>query len=90
MTVPSLGAILAMKPAARALPAPGMFFATIVRLARDVAADVARQRAPVDVVAAAGRRADEQIDGLAGEGVGRGRGRRGEQEGGDQAGAEYC
>ena len=30
MAVPSLGAIELMKPAARALPAPGMFFATIV------------------------------------------------------------
>ena len=32
MTVPSLGAILAMKPAARALPAPGMFFGTMFGL----------------------------------------------------------
>ena len=30
MAVPSLGATVLMKPAARALPAPGMFFATIV------------------------------------------------------------
>jgi hypothetical protein len=29
IAVPSLGAIVLMKPAARALPAPGMFFATI-------------------------------------------------------------
>ena len=32
MTVPSLGAMLAMKPAARALPAPGMFFGTMLGL----------------------------------------------------------
>ena len=32
MTVPSLGATLAMKPAARALPAPGMFFGTMFGL----------------------------------------------------------
>jgi len=30
IAVPSLGAIVLMKPAARALPAPGMFFATMV------------------------------------------------------------
>jgi hypothetical protein len=28
IAVPSLGATVLMKPAARALPAPGMFFAT--------------------------------------------------------------
>jgi len=30
IAVPSLGATVLMKPAARALAAPGMFFATIV------------------------------------------------------------
>ena len=30
MTVPSLGATVLMKPAARALPAPGMFFTTML------------------------------------------------------------
>ena len=30
MAVPSLGASVLMKPAARALPAPGMFFDTMV------------------------------------------------------------
>ena len=37
-----------------------------VRLAGNVAAEMARHRARVDVVAAAGRRADDQVDGLAG------------------------
>ena len=90
MAVPSLGAIELMKPRR-----PGAARARHVlrddrRLAWNVAAHVARQRARIDVVAAAGRRPDEEIDVLAGEGVGRGRGRRGEQYGGDQAGAEYC
>ena len=64
--VPSLGAMAWMYCAALALPAPGMFFTTMVGLSGDVAAEMPRHRARVDVVAAAGRRADQKLDGLAG------------------------
>ena len=53
-----------------------------VRIARDVAPDVPRHHAPVDVVAAAGRRADQEVDRLAGEEILRGGG------GGDAGGGE--
>ena len=60
------------------------------RLAWNVAAHVARQCARIDVVAAAGRRPDEEIDILAGEEVGGDSRHRCEQRGRDQAGAERC
>ena len=46
-------------------PPPGMFWATIVGLAGHVFAQVARDDAPQDVRAAAGRGADQQADPLA-------------------------
>ena len=90
MAVPSLGAIELMKPAARALPAPGMFFATIVGWPGMWRPRWRASVARIDVVAAAGRCADEEIDILAGEGVRGGSRRRCEQCGRDHAGADCC
>ena len=49
------------------LPAPGMFCATTVGIARDVLAEMARDQPAVEVVAAAGGVADRDGDGLARE-----------------------
>ena len=63
---------------ARVEPAPGMFLTTMVGLPGMWRAEMARDRAGIDVVAAAGIAADDELDGLAGVVVLRRGGRRGE------------
>ena len=78
MAVPSFGATVLRKPAARALPAPGMFFGTIVGWPGMWRPRCRPTHARIDVVAAGGRRPDQEIDALAGVEIG-GRCRRGRE-----------